>query len=277
MNHFKIDPKKCKRDGICVAVCPFSLLEMPSKKAVPVPVPYAEERCIKCGHCVAVCPHGALTLKTMSPEDCAPLREDLKPNREQVEHLLRARRSIRVYKKKTVSQKTLKEVIRLAGYAPSGHNVQLTQWLVIEKAGEIRHLAAVVIEWMRSVLEKEPEFGRRLDLDLIVAAWERGEDSIFRGAPTLIIAHAPQDFSAFHAVRAQFTIAMTYLELAASSFGLGACWAGYFQAAVQLYPPMNEAIGLPKGHLSYESMMLGYPKFPYYRMPLRNPPRISWR
>lgn len=73
------------------------------------------------------------------------------------------------------------------------------------------------------------------------------------------------------------TIALTYLELAATSMGLGTCWAGYFNVAATSFPPMQEALALPPGHQAFGSMMVGCPKFSYHRLPLRNPPAISWR
>ena len=73
------------------------------------------------------------------------------------------------------------------------------------------------------------------------------------------------------------TIALTYLELAATSMGLGTCWAGYFNVTATSFPPMQEALALPPGHQAFGSMMVGYPKFSYHRLPLRNPPAISWR
>ena len=73
------------------------------------------------------------------------------------------------------------------------------------------------------------------------------------------------------------TIALAYLELAAPSFGLGACWAGYFNAAANFWPPMQDALDLPEEHISFGAMMVGYPKFEYQRLPLRNEARILWR
>ena len=72
------------------------------------------------------------------------------------------------------------------------------------------------------------------------------------------------------------TIAMAYLELAATAHGLGACWAGFFNMAPMFYPPIYEALNLPKDHQVLGSMMLGVPKFKYHRVPLRNKPVITW-
>lgn len=66
------------------------------------------------------------------------------------------------------------------------------------------------------------------------------------------------------------TIALTYLELAVPSFGLGARWAGYFNAAANMWPPMQKLMGLPEGHVSFKAMMVDYPKYRYQRLPIRN-------
>ena len=106
------------------------------------------------------------------------------------------------------------------------------------------------------------------------AAWDAGKDRICRNAPHVIVAHFPEDVLV---ARSACTIALTYLELAAPAFGLGACWAGYFDTAVNLWTPLKDALELPDGHASFGAMMIGYPKYKYQRMPLRNQARISWR
>ena len=109
----------------------------------------------------------------------------------------------------------------------------------------------------------------------LVADWEENNnDPILRKAPHLIIAHAPKkDKAAPQAC----TVGLTYLELAAVSFGLGTCWAGYFQVAVGMSPPLQEALALPDDHQSFGAMMIGYPKFEYQRIPKRNEAQVIWR
>jgi len=233
-----------------------------------------EERCINCGHCVAVCPLAAIGLEKMKPEDCAPVIKSLLPSPEQAEHMLKSRRSIRVYKQEVVPQEVLAKLIDIARYAASGQNSQTLHWLVIEDSRELRRLAEFVADWMRVALKDMPDLANLLDLDLIVTAWEHGEDRILRSAPHVIVVHAPAN-----SIQAPVDapIAMTYLELAAYGLGLGACWAGWFQAAAVLYPPMAEALHLPDGHMSLGAMMIGYPKHHYARIPLKKEPSIIWR
>ncbi len=272
MSLFTVDRNQCKQDSICVATCPMRIIEL--KEEFPVPVAGAEELCINCGHCVAVCPHGALSLKTMTPEQCPPVRKEWLFGPEQTEHFLRSRRSVRVYKDKAADRETLAKLIDMARFAPSGHNAQPVQWLVIYDSKEVQKLAGEVIGWMRYMLNAQPDMAATFHMDRVADAWDSGIDGICRNAPHIIIAHAPKDD---RTAPAACTIALTYLELAAPSLGLGACWAGYFNAAATIWPPMQTAIGLPSGHISYGAMMVGYPKFQYHRLPLRNEAKITWR
>jgi nitroreductase/NAD-dependent dihydropyrimidine dehydrogenase PreA subunit len=271
---FTIDPNKCQRDGICVAECPAKIIELADDESFPRPIAGAEELCIHCGHCVTVCPDGALSLEDMKPEDCPPLRRDQLPGPEQCEHFLRSRRSIRNYKKKPVPRETLINLIEIARYGPTGHNLQPVHWLVIEQAEEVKRLAGLVADWMRLMLKEQPKLAQLFHFERVVAAWDQGSDRILRGAPHLIIAHAQK---ALGPAQAACIITLTYLDLAAPSFGLGTCWAGYFNTAVNLYPPLEQDLKLPKGNQCFGAMMIGYPKYQYHRLPLRKEPPITWR
>ena len=269
-----VDQEKCQQDGICLAECPAQIIEFKNKGAFPTLIDGGGKYCIQCGHCVAVCPHGALNHASMTAEDCPPVREEWLIGPEQAVHFLRVRRSIRTYKKNDVPRDSLTSLIDAARFAPSGHNHQPVNWHVIYDRDEVQRLAGIVIEWMRSLIEEQSPLAATLHMDRVVGAWESGKDRICRGAPHVIIAHAPKDE---RTAPAACTIALTYLELAALAYGLGACWAGYFNAAANLWPPMAKALELPPQHVSFGAMMVGYPQFKYRRLPLRKEPKISWR
>lgn len=274
MNLLTVDQQKCKRDGICAGVCPLGIIELETSETFPTMIDGGDELCITCGHCVAVCPHGAMSHADMSSEDCPSVRNEWFLGPEQVEHFLRSRRSIRAYKEKPVDRETLTKLIDIARFAPSGHNRQPVNWLMIYDSGEVYRLAGLVIEWMRNLIKDGSPIVAAMHMDRVVAAWETGVERICRGAPHVVVAHAPEDE---RTAPAACTIALTYVELAAPSFGLGACWAGYFNAAANFWPPMKEALSLPDGHVSFGAMMLGHPKYKYQRLPSRNEAQISWR
>ncbi len=124
------------------------------------------------------------------------------------------------------------------------------------------------------MLEKMPDVALGLHMDKTLERWEQGNDVILRGAPALIVAHAEKDN---RMAPASCTIALTYLELAATGMGLGCCWAGYFNSAASTYGPMKEALALSDGHQPFGAMMVGYPKFQYKRLPQRRAAKITWR
>jgi nitroreductase len=187
---------------------------------------------------------------------------------------LRSRRSIRVYKSKSIPRADISRLIEIARYAPSGHNSQCAKWLVLDNRDELQNLAGIVADWMRWLIGNQPELALSMHLDRTLQRWEDGHDVILRGAPVVIIAHAEKDN---RSALSTCTIALTYLELAATGMGLGCCWAGYFNAAATTFPKLAAALTLPEGHECFGSMMVGYPKFSYQRLPLRKPPLISWR
>lgn len=274
MSYISIDTEKCSQDRHCVAICPLHLIKWDEKHNLPVEIDAAAEMCIQCGHCVAVCPTYALSHAAMEADKCESLSKELLPAKEQTIHLLKARRSIRKYRKEPVLKEELAAIINIARFAPSGHNSQPVQWQVESDPDRIHRLCAMVADWMRSMLANDSEFIGRKVMENVVTAWDSGEDYIVRGAPHIMIAHGPK---ANPLLPSAATIALTYLELAAFSYGLGACWAGYFNIAANMWGPMQSALELPAGNVAAGSMMVGYPRYSYHRIPKRRPAQIAWR
>ncbi len=274
MSFLTVDHDKCKRDRVCAAECPLKLITFKEPDSFPDSIDGAEEICVSCGHCVAVCPNNAISVNTVNSVECLPVNPDLLPKPEQVEHFLKSRRSIRSFKNKTIDRTILAKLIDIASYAPSGHNVQPVQWLVIEDKKEVHRIASLVVDWMHYMIENMPEYAALMHMEAICSAWDQGSDRICRDAPHIIIAHAPEDLSMS---QGSCTIALSHLELAAYSLGIGACWAGYVGAAAGLYPPLIQELALPEGHKAFGAMMIGHPKYRYHKIPPRTAPRIIWR
>jgi nitroreductase/NAD-dependent dihydropyrimidine dehydrogenase PreA subunit len=273
MNLIEVNKQTCNQDGICAAVCPANLINF-TKGEFPSPSADIADICIRCGHCVAVCPSASMQHAEIPLDQCPPVKEELLLSPEQTEQFLRNRRSIRNYRSKGVPQETLQKLINQARYAPTGHNTQTVEWLVVSDRDELNSLIALVGDWMRWMLVNMSGFALSMHMDKAIERVDGGEDVVLRGAPALIVAHASRDDMM---APTSCTIALTHLELAATGMELGCCWAGYFNAAVTSFPPMKKALGLPDGHQCFGAMMLGYPTYRYHRLPERRAPKIIWR
>ncbi len=272
MSFLYVDKSRCGGDGKCVRVCPSRVLEMDTDERIPRLVKDGQERCIRCGHCVAVCPHAALSLEPMRAEDCTRLEPDWRITPHQAEQLLKGRRSIRHYKDQAVDNKTIDAIIDIARYAPSGVNRQPVNWAVINDKQKVHQLAGIVIDWIRSLMADKSPLISSYRLDRHVAAWDRGEDWICRGAPSVVVTYAPkEDLLAPQ----ESAIALTYFELAAVSYGLGTCWGGYVSMSVHHFQKAREFLGFSGRVACLGVMMLGYPALPYFRIPGRNKPHVK--
>lgn len=264
MSLITIDREKCKQDGLCVAECPFGLIIENEDGGYPEIKAAAAKFCIRCGHCVSVCPHGALSLKGINTEDCTPIHKELSISAIEAEQFLKARRSIRTYKDEVIPHDTLAHLIETTQWAPSAKNKQPVNWLIIKKPAEVQKIAGLVVDWLRET-DNYPA---------IVSAWDQGKDMVLRHAPHLAIAYASTG-SLMPDV--DCTIALTYLDMAANSMGIGTCWAGILMGAANAHQPLIDELGLPENHKVYGAMMLGYPKYKYFRIPQRNSAKIEWR
>lgn len=274
MNLFTVDQEKCKRCGLCAFVCPVQIIKFDKHGDVPSPMANAEKRCINCGHCLAVCPSDAFLLASMPLEECRKIKSGWRIPVGDMENFLKSRRSVRIYKPEPVSRETLAKLIDIARYAPSGINRQPVKWAVILEPGKVRQIAEAVINWTRVLVKSGSPLAAALSMENLVTAWDKGQDWICRGAPHLIVAYALKDD---RTAAQSATTALTYLELAAASYNLGACWAGYVQIAVNSSPDVRKLIGIPSRTECFGVMMVGYPGVNYARIPLRNAPHVIWR
>ncbi|MDD5129841.1 MAG: nitroreductase family protein [Candidatus Omnitrophica bacterium] len=270
----EVDKKTCAGDGKCVEICPLHILKMNEKEHIPEFIPDGGEICINCGHCFALCPRASIKLSTMEVKNSIDLDLAKLPKAEQVELFLKGRRSIRKYKDEPVAKESIEKLLDIARYAPSGINRQPVNWAVVTGKNKVYDLGGLVVEWMEGLLNAQSQMAISFRFDRLVISWKNGEDLICRGAPCIVIAYGLKDDPM---VPQSCTISGTYLELAAFGLGLGACWAGYVQMAINMSDKVREFTGLPSRAMAGAVMMIGHPKYRYSRIPLRNPAKIAWK
>jgi nitroreductase/NAD-dependent dihydropyrimidine dehydrogenase PreA subunit len=267
----RIDEAACIQCGACAAVCPGGLLLF-REGSYPRPVPRAEVGCLRCGHCAAACPSDALVHREISLEECPPIDRQLGITPEQCEMLIKGRRSIRAYQDKLVPREVIRRLIDTARYAPTGHNAQEIEWLVVDDPQELRRLEIIGGEWLRSVIRDQPQMAAAMNMEVLVKKHEKNPTTFLRGAPALVVVHAPSSPMAV----IDGSIALSYFDLFANSLGLGCCWAGFIYIMAVGFQPMKDALALPEGRVAGGCMLLGYPAVRYHRVPVRRQPKISW-
>lgn len=259
MSQITVDPDLCVRDGACIAVCPSKTLEA-TAEGLPFEIP--DSRCISCGHCTAVCASGAIQHSGLPAGEYLPMPSAL-PSPVQLDGLLNSRRSIRAYAKKTVNRPVLSEILNVARRAPTATNSQRLHWIVVDTPSMVRKIAAETVNGLRASGQNTPMFDY----------WDQGYDFVLRGAPALVVCCAPTEYAWG---RPDAAIALSYLELAAESRGLGACWAGYLTRVAATWEPLRQKLLVPHGMSVCGGLMLGYAEHTYYRVPPRKPLSVQW-
>ncbi len=259
MNTLELDQDHCIRCARCVNVCPQRILGRHADGSIGISRS-ALVRCIKCGHCVAVCPKAALTLNSeppaaLPPVEAAPL-SDL-----QRDMLFKSRRSIRAYREEPVAHDLLRKALEEARYAPTASNTEQVEWLLVEGRERLHDMAARIADWMGTLTGPYRH---------VAAAFRAGQDPILRGAPAIIFAHGS---AAVPWSPLDCTAAISYLELALHSYGVGSCWSGFVLAAAS--NGVDLGIPVPEGRSLCAGLMIGYPALRYARIPPRKPVRLT--
>ena len=267
-----VDQDLCTRCGICSVICPMSIIDLADENTFPVVQDENAGRCIVCGHCEVFCPSQALLLN-VRPDEKEEIPQDAGMlSAVDLSIYLKKRRSVRHFTEKPVQKEKILQVLEIARYAPSGVNAQPVQWIVVHEPEDVRTIAGLTIEWMKTLQNtSHPLSGYA---SVLIGAFESGQDLICRGAPHLLFTHIPEDN------QGAFTdaiIALTYFDIAAPAFGIGTCWAGFVSMAAMYYEPLGKELGLPDNRKCVSAMMLGHPKYRTYGLPRRNPLQVMWR
>ena len=262
MLQFVVDGTRCTRCGQCVRDCVAKIITR-SGSEIPSIRPEDESNCIKCQHCLAVCPEAAVSIFGLDPADSQPLKEDSFPALDKMLTLVRGRRSVRQYRDENVDQGLLSRLLEALGNAPTGVNRRALTFSVIDDRETMRRLRAKTYTMIAEAIASGQVPGHQSGfLQEVASAWgEKGEDTIFRGAPHLLVVSAGPD-----AVCPQedVTLALAYFELMAQCAGLGTVWCGLAKWAMEAVPALKEAAGIPPDS-SYYVMLFGLPAVRYPR------------
>ncbi|MGV9204377.1 MAG: nitroreductase family protein, partial [Promethearchaeia archaeon] len=251
--------------------------------------------CIMCGHCVGICPTDAVIYESDDPfEEFEGVKDQSKIcSYETLMHLIRSRRSIRQYKDKDVKEEDIKSVLNAMRYAPSSRNAQEWKYVVVQDKELIDRMKNETIQMLK-LLKKLLKYGKYLkfllpkkfkmmiedptredSLDRDLKKLEEGEDHIFYEAPVVIVMYSSVYGSEVMAGN-DGGIAFSHGMHAAQTKGLGTCWIGFAQEALNRSDDLKEDLNIDKEMSIIGVMILGYPAVEYQKVPPREPLDIQW-
>lgn len=293
MPEITIDADICTRDGLCARACMRGILRQDEKGTVPALDEFHLPHCYGCGQCVAICPSGALSHSGFPEGSVRPVDAERLPGYDHLMELIRSRRSKRLFKDEPVERTDIEKLLEAARFAPSGHNEQTTEFIVVRDKAVIDRIGdatAAALEKMgkqyqnpiaktvmRATLGQRKSsylFELAPELTGLASLYEEGTDWIIRGAPTLMLfcADSAGDFFA----RVNANLALHNVAMAAETVGVGCFYAGFVVLAADRGNEVGRLVGLPETHEIYGALAMGYPRLKFNKWPERNPAQVAW-
>lgn len=283
-----IDYDKCTGCALCAQTSP-RCFSKDGEKVTPI---VTETSCVLCGHCIALCPSEALTHHVMDMGNFVAVSERPLIDSADFIRFIRERRTHRAFLDKKIPKEDLRKLIDTVRYAPTGHNDQTVEIILVEnpeRRKKLSHLAVDSVAGPLKDTEKKlsemkssgkgtPAKMAELEdwagfLRMLVQARDAGFDPIFYEAPAVAIFHSPM---ASVTPKDNCVIASTTMGLLARTFGLETTYIALFEAAVKGYKPLKDELRLPDGHEVLSVIILGYPKVRYLRTVDRKPIKTRW-
>jgi len=273
-----VNMETCKGDGICVEICPETVLKIVDGKAATV-----EERakeCIMCGQCVAVCPTESLQMPKLNVEDFEDLTK-LPFDYSAFLDFLKIRRSVRLFQDQPVEHGLIKKILEAAATAPMGFPPHSTEVLVIDKRVELKFLLKELVKdysFMvkgfsnplgRAIIRLSAGaenylFLREYVVDLARYAndayYQDGSDRYMYNAPALMLFHGSRKAMSYEE---NAHLVCHHAMLAAVSLGLGTTIIGLIPPIVDHSKILRKRYSIPKTNKVISSLILGYPKYKY--------------
>lgn len=264
-----IDYQKCIGCGRCVKICPSYLFEKKNGK-----IEVSSDSCISCGHCVAACPVDAISHSEFGESKVHAFDRTGLPTIEQVDLLMKSRRSNRAFSSAPVDKSFLGRIVEAAHRAPTASNLQELEIVVVTDEKKIKEISRITVDTFYSLASKlgsplarpvvklfmPRNYGFISKFKKMKEEYDSGVDHILRGAKAVIFFIAPKG-SRFGCQDAN--LAYQNASLMAEACGVAHFYTGFVCTAISMDRKrrIEKMFGI-KGKIQ-AGMALGMPLFKF--------------
>jgi nitroreductase/NAD-dependent dihydropyrimidine dehydrogenase PreA subunit len=254
-----VDKEKCGGCGLCVEVCHEHCMTLVNGTP-SVDLAY----CSTCTQCIAICSQRAISWNGAPPK---AYDRDRLPTPEQIDELLKERRTIRRFKETKIERPLLEEIVSYGIYAPT-NNYHLRA-IVVDDEVMIESLDQIVVRFSAKILSlfykprvlfallsrlwPNPDY--LLNKPKLEAVTERGHT--FDHNVSALVFIVGDKKTPLSEASAQY--ALYNMVLYAQARGIGSCLWGPGQIFLTRTREARERLGLERHERIYGTVLLGYP------------------
>lgn len=271
MENVIIDKEICIGCGICVEDCSRKAIDMIDEKAQIDP-----SLCNGCSHCLAICPVNAVSTPEYEGDILDYDKASFTLDPILLLNSIKFRRSIRQFKVKEIEAEKLSYLIEAGCFSPTAGNRQSNRYIIIkDKIDEVRRLALKALYDV--ALDTNFDLGgmagyRNSWIRMYEEYIGENKDRLFFDAP-MIIAIVSNDPTSNGRING--AIAASRMELMAYSLGLGTCYIGFLEKAIEFNPKLKQVLDIKDDEVFVLSFVVGYPDVKYRRTVQRKAPNIT--
>lgn len=281
---FNINKTKCINCGLCSSIC---MVYEKQENETTIKYP---NLCIKCGHCEAICPVNAI----IGPEPVTLFEENSqKISADQLQMLIKTRRSVRKYKNDKVKDEDLARIFEAARFSPTGANAQDIKYIVINDCDKIQELRKISIPII-SRLFKMARFIASLPFSYLILGRKQGNklknvygeavglfieqnnngyDRLFYNSPGLLIVYGEKQDEA---LAFSSHIALHNAALMAHCLNIGTLLNSFFLMALNNSKVLRKKLDIPNDCKAFGVMTFGYQNIKYKNFVNRNPVDVRY-
>ena len=257
----KVDYDKCIKCKMCIKDCfPENIIFEDEKIKI-------KGECMMCGHCVAICPTNAITFEGYEEtKDLKELNSKIEP--ETFLNFVKSRRSIRHFKDKKLDKDTIKKLLEVGRYSPTGANIQDVKYYVIQDS--LEEFKLLVWEGINNLVnsdEKNLFLKRYKNRFIEMYRTYKTDDKLFFKAPMVLVITSSNKINGI--------LAGDKIEIMANMMGLGVLFSGFIEMGIMHNEELIKKFKLNKNSIC-ACMLIGYPNINYQCTASRKDINIEW-